>query len=327
MDNSYILGVDGGGTRTTAIVTGLDGIPVCCMTGQSTNYNSVGMATARKILSRITKAINDDYGIDSFSAVCIGSSALFSEAEAEDQRTLTETLFRTKHIVLLSDICIALESMLEDGPCALAISGTGSMCAIRDEAGKLRHTGGWGYILGDEGSAYHIAICGIKAAIAAYDGVGPETILQKAVAKHFDVNDMRELIDRVYNPAIAREQVSLFAKDVATCAEAGDSVAKGVLFDSALLLANSMLVLLRPFYGQEVPLGISGGVFENNTLFRKAFEKEVKKQFHTARITRLTYPPHVGALFYCRKTLGLPKDESFLKNIGNAHLTERIVKE
>jgi len=326
MDNSYILGVDGGGTRTTAIVTGLDGSPVCCMTGKSTNYNSVGMATAREILSRIVEAINDDYGIDSFRAVCIGTSALFSQAKAEEQRAFTEALFQSKHIILLSDICIALESMLEDGPCALAISGTGSMCAVRDETGELRHTGGWGYILGDEGSAYHIAICGIKAAIAAYDGVGPETTLQKTVAVHFGVNDMRELVDRFYNPAIAREQVSLFAKDVAACAGAGDSVAKEVLFDSAVQLANSMLVLLRPFAGQEVPLGISGGVFENNALFRKAFEDEVKKQFHTARITRLTYPPHVGALFYCRKILGLPIDESFLKNIGDASLMECLVK-
>ena len=326
MDKSYILGMDGGGTRTTAIVTGLDGSPVCCMTSRSTNYNSVGMATAREILSRIMKAISDDYGIDSFSAVCIGTSALFRQAEVEEQRALTEALFRSKHIVLLSDVCIALESMLEDGPCALAISGTGSICAVRDEDGQLRHTGGWGYILGDEGSAYHIAICGIKAAIAAYDGVGPETTLQKTVAVHFGVNDMLELVDRVYDPPIACEQVSLFAKDVAACAEAGDSVAREILFNSAVYLANSMLVLLRPFTGQEVPLGISGGVLENNTLFRKAFEEEVKKQFHTARITRLAYPPHVGALFYCRKILGLPIDKSFLQNIGDAHLTERLVK-
>jgi len=318
--------MDGGGTRTTAIVTGIDGSPVCCMTGRSTNYNSVGMETAREILSRIMKAINDDHGIDSFSAVCIGTSALFREADADEQRALTETLFRSKHIVLLSDVNIALESMLEDGPCALAISGTGSICALRDEAGELRHTGGWGYILGDEGSAYHIAMCGIKAAIAAYDGVGPETTLQKMVEVHFGVNDMLELIDRVYDPPIAREQVSLFAKDVAACADAGDIVAREILLGSALHLAKAMLVLLRPFYGREVPLGISGGVFDNNELFRKTFEEEVKKQSHTTRITRLTYPPHVGALFYCRKILGLPIDESFLKNIGDAHLSERLVK-
>jgi len=276
------------------------------------------MAAARENLSRIIKAIEDDYGIDRFSAVCIGTSALFDLADEEVQRAFTEALFKSKHTVLLSDIYIALESMLEDGPCALAISGTGSMCAVRDGAGEIRHTGGWGYILGDEGSAYHIAISGIKAAIAAYDGAGPETALQKTVAAHFGIADMRELVDRFYNPTIQREEVSLFAKDVAACAEAGDSVANGVVSLSAGHLAKSMLVLLRPFAGQELPVGISGGSFENNALFRAAFEEEVKNRFPAVRITRLAYPPHIGALFCCRKKLGLPVDEPFLKNIRKA---------
>jgi len=211
-----------------------------------------------------------------------------------------------------------MESLLEDGPCALAISGTGSMCAVRDNDSELRHTGGWGYILGDEGSAYHIAITGIQAAIAAYDGVGPETALKKMVEAHYGIADMRDLVNLFYDPPIQREQVSLFAQDVATCAEAGDGVAKEVLSRSAKHLAKTMLVLLLPFTGQELPMGISGGVFENNAPFRAAFEEEVKSQFNTVRISKLNYPPHIGALFICSKKLGLPVDGAFLENISMA---------
>lgn len=316
METSYIMGIDGGGTRTSAIVAGVDGRVVCHLSGQSINYNSVGMEAARGNMKQLVHKIRENHGIYRFAAVCIGTSALFQGADDEEKHAFTNEIFHTERVILKSDICVALESLLTDGACALAISGTGSMCAVRDDSGNIRHTGGWGYILGDEGSAYHIAISGIKAAIAAYDGTGPATSLQNTVMQHFKIRDMQELVTCFYNPVIAREEVSLFATQVAACAESGDTVALDTVRRSAGLLAKSMLVLLHPYDGRKLPVGISGGVFENNVPFRHTFAEEINNGFPTALITRLAYPPQVGALFCCMRDLGLSLDDTFLKNVS-----------
>lgn len=318
----YILGIDGGGTRTTALLATARGVFCGEATGKSINYNSVGMQTARENMADILHSLKAKTGITLYNAVCVGSSALFFDPPEEEYRQFTQGLFTADHVFMAGDIQIALESMLHP-PCVLAISGTGSMAAAWGEDGGIRYVGGWGYLLGDEGSAYCIAMEGIKAAILAFDGLGPETKLQNAVLAFFDIPDMRRLVEVFYNPVIPRSRVSAFAQEVSACADSGDGVAQEVIKNNAAKLAHSAAVLLEGFKNKsDVPVAVSGGVFQNNRLFFDSFKERIAGRFPGTVVQPLIYPPQVGALLYCLKHTGRAVTPDFLENIRGSYLSK-----
>lgn len=315
---NFILGIDGGGTRTTALVATIDGHLYGESIGDSINYNSIGMQNARTNMVNVLRKLKKSTGIAHFKAVCIGSSAIFFTPTETEYKEFTNGLFNSDMVFMLGDIRIAIESMLTPPPCALAISGTGSMVAAWGEDQSIQHVGGWGYLLGDEGSAYRIALDGIKAAINFYDGMGNETTLTNEVLSYFEIQDMRCLVEKVYNSATTRSQMSAFATTVAKCAKAGDRAAFDIIVNNAHKLADCTITLLKKYdNAASIPLAVSGGVFMNNRLFYDSFVAKVRGDINGVKISQLDYPPQVGALIYCLKRMDIPITQEFLINIRN----------
>lgn len=294
-DILYYLGVDGGGTRTTAVVADANGNIIAKADGKSINYNSIGLPRAKENMSEIIRWLLDACDIGWFHTAFIGMSAISERANEEETKAFAENIIPADKVIMDSDVYIALMGLDSSNECAVVISGTGSMAAGRTKDGTIIHTGGWGYILGDEGSSYHIALDALKAAIRGYEKSAPETKLTKIVKDYFNIDDYLELIDIFYNPPMERSAIAKLTPKVFECAENGDEVSNQILLENAKQLAKTTSALLI-----NLPLcktlGTWGGVFEHNERYLNMFKEYIKADFPNIEVGLLVNPPVIGAV-------------------------------
>ena len=294
----YYLGIDGGGTRTTAAVSDENGNIRFKAVGKSINFYSVGMEKARENLKNVINDIYKNIGEIEFDSAFIGCSALDNEASNETITALCDGVIRAKKIGMNSDVYVALASSGEDKCRIVAICGTGSIVTGIDENCNIKTKGGWGHIFGDEGSAYSIAVNSLKAAAMLYDE-GNITPLVKKAEEFFGVEDLRAAIDKIYSPETTKDILAGFSTKVGEIAEE-DFVAKTVIVNEAHFFSKTVLALLNEMKNCTL-LSLYGGVFQNNELFRKSFIDDIKEFHSDLKIEMLTLPPEEGALKIARE--------------------------
>ncbi len=294
----YYLGIDGGGTKTVAAVADEKGI-ILKKEGKTINFYSVGMDAARKNLACIIDDIARESRIDSYEGAFIGCSALDGEADDETVAALCGGVINAAKIGMNSDVYIALRSVGDVScPCA-AICGTGSMAIGKDIDGNIHITGGWGHIIGDEGSAYSLALNALKRCCQFCDKEEETPIIKKAL-EFFKINDFREAIDIVYSPDTTKEVIASFAGCVGELAAAGDPQAMNIVVDEAVRFAQTVIVLLKKIASCD-RLGIYGGVFANNEAFTESFCKQIRAEYPELEIQFLDIPPEESALKLARE--------------------------
>ena len=294
----YYLGIDGGGTRTTAAVSDENGNVLFKAVGKSINFYSVGMEKARENLKNVINDIYKNIGGIEFDSAFIGCSALDNEASNETITALCDGVIRAKKIGMNSDVYVALASSGEDKCRIVAICGTGSIVTGIAENGNVITKGGWGHIFGDEGSAYSIAVNALKASAMLYDE-GKITPLVKKAEEFFGVEDLRAAIDKIYSHETTKDILAGFSTKVGEIAEE-DFVAKTVIVNEAHFFSKTVLALLNEMKNCTL-LSLYGGVFQNNELFRKSFIDDIKEFHSDLKIEMLTLPPEEGALKIARE--------------------------
>lgn len=314
MENTkFYLGVDGGGSKTTAVVFNEKGEFICKACGESINYYSVGMENARKAMADIINALSQK----SFDCAVIGMSALNERASDEETENFCGGIIESKKIIMDSDLYVALEAMDESGECAVVISGTGSMAIRRNADGKISHAGGWGYILGDEGSGYSIGLSGIKSAIRASENCGEKTALTDECLKYFSIDNIYDLIDLYYDKTVSRKVTAAFAKNVIALAESGDKAADSIIRNEAKLLSETVIALLSDAQ-KTIPVGLWGGIFQHNKYFCDIFAAHLKEN-DFSNVKLISFTPEVGAIFACYRSEGLKTVDIIKDNINSTY--------
>lgn len=294
----YFLGIDGGGTRTTAAVSDESGKVLVKNIGKSINFYSVGMEKARENLASVINDIYENIGGIEFEAAFIGCSALDDEASEDTKNALCDGIIKAEKIGMNSDVYVALASSGEDKCRLVAICGTGSIVTGIDENGNIKTKGGWGHVFGDEGSAYSIAVNALKACAMLYDE-GKITPLVKKAEEFFDVEDFRLAIDKIYSPETTKDVLASFSQKVAEVSEE-DFVAKTIILNDAHFFSKTVLALLNEIKNCTL-LSLYGGVFQNNKLFKDTFMDDIKEFHSDLKIELLTLPPEEGALKIARE--------------------------
>ncbi len=294
----YYLGIDGGGTRTTAAVSDEQGNIVLKIVGKSINFYSVGMEKARENLADVLNEIYKSLGKIEFDSAFIGCSALDDVADEETIQSLCDGIINSKKIGMNSDVYVALASSGEDKCRVVAICGTGSIATGIDENGTVKTKGGWGHIIGDEGSAYSIAVNALKASAMLYDE-GKKTPLVKKASEFFGVEDFRDAIGKIYSPETTKDVLASFSAKVGEITRA-DFVAYSIIVNQAHYFSKTVLALLNEMKNCTL-LSLYGGVFQNNELFRKIFIDDIKEFHSYLKIEMLTLPPEEGALKIARE--------------------------
>lgn len=290
----YYLGIDGGGTRTTAVVTDEKGNTITKKTGRTINFYSVGNETARNNLSDLMNEITAETGIKLFESAFIGCSALDCEADEETTDMLCKGVINAENIKMHSDVYIALKSVKgAKFPC-VAICGTGSIAASEDNDGSIHVSGGWGHILGDEGSAYSIAVNALKSCCQMCDK-GEKTPLLDSANEFFGTDDFRKTIDIIYSPDMTKDRLARFASVL----DESDETVSEIIKNEAQKFAFTVQTLLEKMKNCDI-LGLYGGVFQNNSLFREKFTESIRKDFSEIKIQLIATPPEETAALLAR---------------------------
>lgn len=296
----YCLGIDGGGTRTTASVCDENGTVICKAVGKTVNFYSVGMETARENLQEIMAEVYKNIGDIKFKSAFIGCSALDNRADEETVNALCGGIINSEKITMDSDAYVALFS----GDCsvsrAVVICGTGSMVVGMDTRGNTYTKGGWGHILGDGGSAYSIAVNGLCEAVNLFDENELDSPLVKCAQSFFETDNLREIIDKVYSGATTKDIIARFAKCVSSEAENGDTVSVEIIKKECNKLLRTVYSLLDEMKGCAV-IYLYGGVFQNNAMFTDCFVELLKEKYPLIKAELLRKPPDEGALKIARE--------------------------
>lgn len=263
------LGIDGGGTETVAAVCDENGKIISSARGKSINFRSVGYEKAKKNLLDTITSLGVGYEFDS---AVIGLSAIEERMSESEALEFTKGVLNSRFLLVDSDLFIASESVCSDGSFAVAVAGTGSMAIFCNNGEITGKAGGWGHILGDEGSAYSIAIRGIKSAIAFSENRGEKTSLLSAVADYFGINELHGIIGKIYNENPEKSFVASFAKRIYEEALAGDKVSLGILKDEARSFAETVTSQIN---NKDTIIYCSGSVLLRNEIYRKAFDEAV----------------------------------------------------
>ena len=260
------LGIDGGQSSTTALIGDETGRVLG--EGQAGPCNHVGASERRaKFFSAVGESVRQAAlaaGVEPvFAAVCAG----FSGGSA-DKDALTRELIRAERYRITHDAEIALAGATGGGPGIIVIAGTGSVAYGRNAEGLTARAGGWGYIFGDEGSAFDIARQAIRAVLREEEGWGPPTLLRDALLRATDTTSANELLHRCYTDAWPRERVAQLAQLVDQESANGDRVAAALLDNAAQELATLAAAVRRSLFDPEEPARVYtiGGTWSSTRL-------------------------------------------------------------
>lgn len=277
MTLKYQIGVDAGGTHTTAIAYNLQGQEIKRSEsgpGQVNNNYDLGIKNIAAAVNQLLDQIDGDCmrvlaGIAGLSV--IGKAA---EVAAEISARINNLPTRA-----ITDSLLALYAGLEGDDGGLVIAGTGSVFNGLQK-GHLITVGGYGSLLGDEGSGYQIALSAIKAALLSWDK-REDNALISLFTKHFHVEHMNECNAQIYR--MNTTEIAGLAVPVAKLADQGNKDALAVIKQQAHLLARDILIGLdRYVEPKPMKVALTGSVLSNNAMMRKMIEKEVKSKYQQA---------------------------------------------
>ena len=266
--SEYLLGVDGGGTGTTCLLAGRDGTVLGRGSAGPSNYLSVG---AERALAAINDAVDQAFqsagiGRGPVAVACLGLAGAGRPADEQRLRELLTPLQLAGELVITHDAAIALAAGLYDpeGPGIVIIAGTGSIAFGRNRAGETARAGGWGWLLGDEGSGYTIGRNALIAVLAAHDGRKPPTGLLAAIMDAWKLQNPEEIVGRVYNNPDQRRQIAALAGIVMEQARQGDAAAQAIMGEAArelAMLAIAVAARLNMDETAATAIVLSGGIF------------------------------------------------------------------
>jgi N-acetylglucosamine kinase-like BadF-type ATPase len=266
MTETYYLGVDGGGSKTLAVIVNQSGEEVGRGLAGGANYNSVGLDAAvqnvRTAVEQATRAAGR--GLPLVRA-WLGLAGIDRQA---DHDLLHPRLSDLAEQVLLTNDGELLLAGLENAVGVVLISGTGSIALGRDADGRRARSGGWGHILGDEGSGYIIAQQALQAVVRASDGRGPQTALRERILQAWNLQNTDELIGEIYGEP-DKAKIASLSSWVMISARAGDQVAATIIQHAAreLALAVNAVCQALGFSHQDIPLALGGGLLINEADF------------------------------------------------------------
>jgi glucosamine kinase len=301
----YYLGIDGGGTKTTCAV-GDESQVLATATAGPSNIVRVGEARARESLHQAARQACAAASITPQQVACTcvgGSGAVHPELAKTVRRILAEILLTPIDVV--GDMEIGLEAAFGTGPGIIVIAGTGSIAYGRNAKGNTARAGGWGFAIGDEGSAHWIGRSAVSALLRASDRIhdpakNSHTGLITALCQAWEVNSLTELA-RVANSIPPPDFAALFP----IVAASKDALAREVLCRAGRELAQIASVACeRLFPAKEistVPVAMTGGVFRHSAITKDDFYNELRRLDPRVEVNPHIVEPVEGALRMARR--------------------------
>ena len=249
-------------------------------------------------------------------AICLGLAGVGRAADIEIVKALVQDLQNSKllpitwalsasNIVICNDALIALVGGIGDDVGVVVAAGTGSIVFGRNSQGNTKRVGGWGYILGDEGSAYKIAVAGMQAALKAYDGREMSTSLIEAFKQHFNQANIEDLIEVIYRRGWGVKEIAALAPIVDFAAASGDEIANNIIDEAVqdLVKATSTVIDAIFSFSSNCEIVTTGSVWQGRSKIHERFAACIVAKFPLVKVIFPRNEPAYGAALLALKSL------------------------
>jgi N-acetylglucosamine kinase-like BadF-type ATPase len=320
-DARFVMGVDGGATKTLAAVLDLRSGALHLGHGGPSNEDAVGAAAAvRALLGAADQAIaHAGIAAGQLGAAVLAIAGTDTEDVARHVRSA-----RTDAWIVVNDVVAAWATATGGGPGVAAIAGTGSNVfgvGLGGPGADVRawRAGGWGHLLGDEGSGYWLGVQSIKAALRHREGSGPATALSEALLAFFGEPSVEAVAACVYSRPLTKGEIAAFAIETAKLAERGDRVARELYERGAGELGQQIAAVIRqtglasssagspdPGGGGEgsFPVGLIGSAFKAGRVFVEPLARCIFECAPRARVHTVEMAPVGGSLLLAARACG-----------------------
>ncbi|BAY21952.1 ATPase, BadF/BadG/BcrA/BcrD type [Calothrix sp. NIES-2100] len=309
---NYVLGIDGGGSKTVCVL--MDETRQVISRGEAgaSNYQSIGIDAARQsiefaIMAATDKAIHITKPIK-ITAICLGLAGVGRAEDIEVVKGVVKELQNSEflainwalpaaNIVICHDALIALVGGIANNVGIVTAAGTGSIVFGRNHQGVTKRVGGWGYILGDEGSAYKIAIAGVQAALKAYDGSGKQTSLIDIFKVYLELSSLETLVELIYQRGWGVTEIAALAEIVDLAAALGDEVANKIIDDAVEYLVTATATVIEQIFSDRPILEVvtTGSVWQGKSKMHERFSASLAKKFPQVKVMFPKHEPAYGA--------------------------------
>ena len=318
---NLVIGVDGGGTKVLAwLVSRTEGEvraatvgavghppPLGRGTAGPANPNAVGETRARQHISQAVEEAFHSAGMEPgpVAAICLATAGRGRPGQRESLHEWAEQQGFAKQVIVMNDADAIWESVAVEGPSVTLIAGTGSICLARSVSGEVVRSGGWGYLLGDEGSGYAMGLAALRAMVRAADGRESHALpLQQAVCRQGGWTSLDELVAHVYSRlANDRQQMAALAPVVLELASEGDPLACRLVTDAARDLADMAAAAIRrqPDVTGRWSVLLSGGLLTASEALREGVIRALEESGMAIGTTHVVTDPVWGAVARARR--------------------------
>lgn len=300
----YIIGIDGGGTKTVGILTTETGQHLAQVQSGPANYHVVGEAQTQAVLESVVRELCEEAGVSRTSPIrfCLGMAGLGRTADREVIGRICDNLGIGNNRILTHDAHIALVGGAGKQEGVIIISGTGAIVYGINADGREARASGWGYLLGDEGSGYDIALKGLRAVARAADGREAPTELTDRILSKLELNEPSALIRWVH--AASRDTIAHLAEIVFDAARAADNVA-GRIIDGAVdeLVCAARSVIEQLGFGKPFDVVLSGGNLVHQPMLVSKLRQQLAKMQPEAAVRLPKHEPAYGAVLLAQMKL------------------------
>ncbi len=292
------LGLDGGATKTSLTALNLSREVVAEETGKPANFQVIGAEQASANLLEVTESVLKKLNADlsEVKAIYLALAGAGRKNDAEKMldafvKLLIAKDYPVPKVRVDSDALAALEGAFGGKPGMVLISGTGSILFAKNYEGKVQSVGGWGRVIGDEGSGYALGRQCLTAVAKEFDGRGKKTAMTWLLKDMKRIGNPKSLISAIYQYDL---DIASVAPVVLEAAERGDEVALDIISSSAGELVKYVSAMLREL-NEVLPLALSGGLLSTDNFFSRKFRETMSEEFPDIEIRDPEYSPSMGA--------------------------------
>ncbi|MDQ6929962.1 MAG: hypothetical protein M3126_04770 [Candidatus Eremiobacteraeota bacterium] len=288
------VGVDAGGSATTASYS-RDGVFRQAITGDGASASALGAEEAAR---RIVVTIQELLAGDTPAVIFVGAAGAGRRAVAQAMESAILAHFPQTRIRVADDAQIALRASVTSGPGMVLVAGTGSIAYAENAAGQSFRAGGYGYLLGDDGSGFAIGLAAAKFLARVYDGRAIADELSRDVEARLNVEGQSGLFDAVYGVARPVPVIASLARSVLALAGNGVRSAQKIVQGAGLELAELVKVAAKKadLANTACPLILAGGLLNENSMLSFLLETRLQADLPSAQILKRVAEPHRGAL-------------------------------
>jgi len=305
-DARFVMGVDGGATKTAAAVLDLRERTLHVGEAGPSNEDAIGADAAVREMLRAADEAMRHAGID---AGQLGAAVLAIAGTSTDSVARHVREARTEAWIVVNDVVAAWAAATGGGPGVAAIAGTGSnVFGVGATGAETRawRAGGWGHLLGDEGSGYWLGVQSIKAALRDREASGPATALSEAVPAFFHEPSIEAVVARVYaKPPLTKGEIAKLAIETGRLAVLGDPVARELYERGAAELGEQVAAVIRQTgLRGEFPVGLIGSAFKAGAVFVEPLTRAIHACAPDARVGTVKMKPVGGSLLLAARACG-----------------------